>query len=603
MDQERVREYAQYVQEDKTKLKKFLSRLEQMSKPGQEAVAFDSMLAANPNGREAELENLPTALVKLLTAARIVEGGKEQMVFDGIAIGIEEHKRRHGGEAPSTEAVLAALNQALVFTEHAPKSNPNDRQFDSLSFSHHEALVVVPAAVQVVISMGISNSLPLLSQLPNPTGSNEVPIVYGDAVASIRMGAMNTDDLMDGAKAGLPYLENRHMIAMNQDDSDTAKFTVTSRVGYTKEVRENKTTKFVIDDSTKTAPFLGGRVTVFVKGTEVANDHNRSHPTTTGISTLQPLGEVEINNKTYLVKSATANLDTHEIEVIFDTEKGVAPEADDVDVEVIFDYERKDADGNQILREPGAEVRFLHRSIYAHPSRAKNIATIDSITQLANELNINWYGAALYIIQSKYYFEQTGRLLRRAVNRCLANEETRLVTFDAQKAGIQFTSMSEMFSNISVTLSSARTKLSEAINISIGNYDLYVSNKGAAFFSALRSDQFTPTGLSFGDQSSVYRIGTLNNGANIYYVPASMGVFNEDELTNGAMALMAPRPVSPSKAQFVGHVAVPPMVLAHDISAFEKSVGVYSRQAADLNPLPRYADQCMVIQLINLPNL
>ncbi|WP_230657812.1 hypothetical protein [Psychrobacter sp. I-STPA10] len=604
MDQQTVRQYVKTTQQDKQKLSIVLRQLATAEQIGNEAAAFDSMLAQHPLGREVAMQsNVPEPLYKLLTAEKIVEGESQQAIFDGISMGIAEYQHRNGGENPSTDIVLSAINQALVFTEHAPDADPKDPQFDKLSFSHHESLAVVPAAVQVTLTMGIASALPIVSQLPNPTGSNEVPLVYGDAVASTRMGVMNKGDLMDGAKAGQPYLEGRHMLAMKKDASTPEKFTLTPRVAYTKEVRANKTTKFVVDDSAKALPFLGGRVSIFVKGVEVANDKHRNHPTTNGISTLQPLDKIEIGTKSYLVKSATASLDNHYIEVIFDSSAGDVPEADDVEVEVISDYERKDDDGNQILQEPGADVRFEYASIFAYPSRAQNIATIDSITQLSNELNINWYGAALSIIQQKYYFEQYGRLLRHAVNRCLASGDSRMITFDANKTGVHFTTLQDMFSSIKVTLGIARTKLSTAINQAIGGYDLYVSDAGSAFFLGLSTEVFAPTGLAFGDQYSIYRIGTLNTiGANVYYVPSSMAVFNEEQ-AGTAYALMAPRPLSLTKAPFVGHVAVPPMVLADDVTAFEKSVGVYSRQAADLNPIPRYNNQCFLIELINLPNL
>ncbi|MDO5770369.1 MAG: hypothetical protein Q4P13_12770 [Psychrobacter sp.] len=604
MDKQSVLNYVAGIQSDKHKLENLLIDLSD-AKPHQEYQVFDSILANKTGDRETAIDLMPEPMVKLLTDESIVAGNSQQCVFDGIRLGVEEFKKRNGGEAPPSEVILSALYQATMFTDKAPAGATGDKLFDSLSFEHHEALSVVPAAVQVVLAMGIANAIPIVSMLPNPTGSNEVPIVYGDAVASSWMGVMKPGDLIDGDKAGMPYLENRHTIVMEQDSTDTAKFSLTVRVAYDKVVRDDLTTKFVSNKASMPAPFLGGRVVVTVKGVEVANDKNRDHPTKGGVSVLQPVGKVTIGADTFLVKRGTASLDNHTVEVEFDTTEGVAPEADDVEVDIIFDYERKYQNGHQILREPGTDVEFAHSSVFAYPSRALNHATIDAITQLANELNINWYGAALSIVQQKYYFEQTARLLRQAVNRALRGGENRRIVFNAQKQGLSPNTMADMFSNLKITLGIGRTELSKSLNFGVGSYDLYVGDNGAAMLSGLPESMFTPTGQTFGDQYNIYRIGTLNDGANVYYVPSSMGVFNETREGNAgtALALMCPRPLSPAKAPFVGHIAVPPTVLAHKPNAFDDSVGVYSRQAADINPVKRYSNQFMIIEMINLPTL
>ena len=508
---------------------------------------------------------------------------------------------------PSAHVLAAALSTAAMPFGGGSKQDPSDKHtFDSLSLSHHESLSVVPAATQVVIAYGISNSLPIVTMLPNPTGSNELPIVYGTTVAGSNMGVMRVGDKMDGDKAGMPYLENRHTITM-QAGVAAGEFTLTSRAAYTADTAPNKTIRFLIDESSQIAPFLGGRVAVMVKGIEVANDRSRNHATKSGKSMLQSLEPLVLGADTYIVKSAIADLDTHKIDVVFDIVAGATPVFGDVSVELIFDYERKDDQQRKILREPSTDVDFTHHSIYAFPSRSRSTATIDAITQLSNELGINWRAAAQAVATQRYYFEQTARLLRTAVNMCYGNQDPktgRVIVFDFKKDGIMPTKIADAFSNISITLGLARTRLSTAINSAIGGYDLYVSDRGAAFFSGLGGENYEATGVAFGDQYSVYRIGRLkSSNANIYYVPASMGVFNESADLTTAKALIAPRPMQPAQAQFVGMIAVPPMVLTSKADPYEEDVAIYSRMAADVNPIPRYRNQCMIVEMINLPSL
>jgi len=573
-------------------------------KTGNDIAAFDSMLVAIGNGnRESGMTELPSSLQHIFKNPNI--GDNKQPIFDGIEDGIAEYKRRNGGDEPPAHAIAAGLSMAACALGNLENQSSSEREytFDSLSFSHHEALSVVPGAVQVLISYGIATNLPLVVMLPNPTGSNELPIVFGEAVADIDMGVMRRGELIDGAHAGMPYLENRHTLTMEKGLSGA--FSLESHVAYDAETRANGTVKFVVDKSSLAAPFLGGRVVVKVKGVEVANDKHYDHATFSGISTLQARNAIEIGADKFKVKSATANLDTHKVDVQFDLTGGNAdPAADDVTVDLIFDYEREDAQGNPILRAPGVDMRFMHRSLYAYPSRSRSKATIDAITQMENELGLNWFAAAQTISMQRYFFEQTSRLLRDAVNYCQANQDTRVVTFDFTTAGVSPTNIADAVSKINITLGNGRTRLSREINLAIAGYDLYVSARGAAFFSALGGENYEPTNEPYGDQYSVYRIGRLKNtGANVYFVPESMGVFHESASDTTAHALMVARSLQPMQAPFVGMVAVPPIVLTSNKDAFTKDVATYSRMAADVNPIDKFAGQFILIEMINLPAL
>ena len=573
---------------------------------GKESAAFDSMLTQNEkHDRTVGFSKLPLSMQRMLSHPAIKD--EPEADFDGISEGIIEYKRRNGGGEPSAHVVAAALTAAsLPFGGADLYDATTEPTFDSLSLGHHEALSIVPGAVQVVITYGISNSLPLVTMLPNPMGSNELPIVSGKAVAGMNMGVMRKGDAMDGDKAGMPYTENRHIL--NMDKGATGAFSLTTHVAYNASVKaSDKTTQFIADTTSPKAPFLGGRVSIFVKGIKIASDENRNHKTLSGVSTLQPIKKVKVGANTYIVTSATADLETHKISVQFDISAGAEPAAGDVTAEFFFDYERKDDNGNQILREPSIDMEFGHQSIYAFPNRSRSVATIDAITQLMNELGLNWFAAAQTIAMQKQYFEQTGRLLRTAVNMCLSNQDPetgRVVQFNFTKGGISPTNIAEAFANVNITLGIARTRLSTAINIAVGAYDLYVSDRGQAFFSGLGAEQYEPTGESAGDQYSVYRICKLKTtGANIYYVPKSMGVFNESGATTTAHALLVPRPTIPAQAPFVGMVAVPPMVMTSNGNAYEKDVAIYSRTAAEVNPIDRFANQFMLIEMINLPAL
>lgn len=607
MNDQQAVEFQESINNEVQATYRLMRFLEKKETVGNEVAAFDSMLASHEGGRDAGFDSLPVSLQRILMHPAIQ--ADPESVFDGIVEGIEEYKARNGGEKPTPYMLASALTTAaLPFgggdSQDASRAEKGST-FDSLSLGHHEALSIVPAATQIIITHGISNSLPLVTMLPNPMGSNELPIVYGTTVSATDMGVMRIGDKMDGDKSGLPFLENRHTLLM--DKGLDGAFTFESHVAYDMEVAANKTTLFVVDKSSAPAPFLGGRVVVRVKGIEIANDKVRNHATKKGKTAMQGIDGVKIGTNKYVLKSGVADLDTNKVSVVFDTTEGAEPAEKDVTVDIVFDYERKDAQGRKIIREPATDVEFSHHSILSAPHRSRSTATIDAITQLSNELGLNWFAATQSIAMQRYYFEQNGRLLRTAMNMCYANQDPkvgRVVTFDFNKAGVSPTNIPEAFSAVNITLGMARTRLSKAINMAVAGYDLYVSDRGAAFFSGMSANSYEPTGEAFGDQHSIYRIGRLlTTNANVYYVPSSMGVFNEESDTTTARALLVPRPIVPAQAPFVGMVSVPPMILTSKADAFEEDVATYSRMAADVNPITRFSNQFMIIEMINLPSL
>lgn len=636
MTPELAQQLAQKAAKETVKMKNFLADFAEKRKTAESSLqAFDSLVANHPMGESVAKHQMPESLIAILESKPIKKAQQflsqfssqfdsasdaekdkllesaanisaEDAIFDGIELGMAEYARRNGGETAPAEVVLAGLNAAAnAFTESATdkevKQNLTNYGFDSLSFDHHEALSVVPAQITVTILTAIANSLPIVAQLPNPTGSNEVPLIYGNTTANMRMGVFKAGDKIDGVQAGMPYLENRHTVLMT---GSGATFSTPIHVGYTKKVNADHSISFEVDTNTQKAPFLGGRVKILVKGVEVANSHNKSHATKSGIDVLQPKDgrSVTIAGKEYLVISGKADLDNHTVEVTFDSAQTL-PVQGDVEVQFIFDYERKDQNGKLILTPPGLDMNFGNTSIYASPSRVFISASIDAITQMQNELGLPWNGAVLAVVQQKYYLEQTSRLLREAARACLAQGASRTVIYDAQKQGVQYTTMDAMFAPIYSTIGNAKAMLAQGINHPIAGVDVFVGMKGAAVFNAMSETEFNRTKMSYGDNSSIYRIGSLNDGTNVYFVPESLGWLDEAGATTTASALLVPRSTTPALSPFVGFTAVPPMVLTANGNPFEQNVGVYSRISAERNPHEVYGNQAVLLQLTNLPSI
>ena len=605
MEKEKALELQTQTNRDVEATRRLIDWMHSTATPHRESLSFDSLCATHPAGREAGLNEMPLSLKTI--AQNSIMADRIQYAFDGINDGIEEFKLRNGGREPHPMVVTTALDMAAIALSGAKDGNI-DYSFDSLTLGHHESNSVVPSAVQVIISLAIAQSLPIVSMLPNPMGSNEIPIVFGQTEAGITLAAMTKGDLIDGAKAGLPYFENRHRVIM-EPTANAGEFEVTFTTAYDVEALPNGLTVFRVNKNAPAAPFLGGRVDVYLRGKKILSDNGRNHKTFGGVGILHNVfgqrdGNIVMGANEYTVTKATADLSTHKVLVQFDPADEV-PAANEVTVDLIYDYERKDDNGNRILKEPSTDMSFDYDSLLAFPNRARSAASIDAITQLANELGINWLAAAQTIMMRRHKTEETARLLRTAVEICLYSadpEKGNVVTYDFKTNGIAPTNIPEASSKVNQYLDIARTRLSEKLNFGVAGYDIYVSKKGASFFGGMGATEYEATNAPYGDSVTIHQVGTLKgSNAAVYFVPDSMYVFNEKFDDASARALIVPRPISPAQAPFVGFTAVPPMLLTATPDAYEREVDVYSRGAADVNPVEKYSDQFILLEMLNLP--
>lgn len=246
MQKQEIEKYQKELTEEMGKTRAFMTVYREKRSNHAPIQAFDSIVHQDGTGGHEDLSRLPTALQTILADKNIVASGEEgkRAIFDGIEMGIAEYQHRNGGDNPSVMAILSAFDSAVNACTGETGDKEIKMMLDSLSFSHHEALSVVPAMVQVTLMTAIASSLPIVAMLPNPTGSNEVPLIFGRTTANMRMGVFKRGDYIDGDKAGQPYLENRHTYTMT---GAGAKFSTPIHVGYTAEKNADGTVKFVAD--------------------------------------------------------------------------------------------------------------------------------------------------------------------------------------------------------------------------------------------------------------------------------------------------------------------------------------------------------------------
>ena len=551
---------------------------------------FDSIDPDSDDGAQ-----LPDCLKPMFDS--ITDPAGRAMVMAGIRQGIDGYKARNGGEEPSARMVafgLAAGASLFAKDSQHGKNAFELNGFDDINAMSHDGVSVVPAMTVVTIATAIASSLNIIAMLPNAIASNEVPLVYGRMTANRKYGGLEASDYLDGVKASFGYFENRHRFAMPNTSGNV--YQVTPRVAYLDYAAKTP------DTSTIAAPFLGGRVRIFVSGVEVANDRSRKNAKQSGTHSLTAIPDIVIASTAVAVSAGTVNLDTHLISVTF---AAPLPVGAVVHVDVVFDFERNDlTTGQPIIQLPGVDIETEHDVVLASPSRFQIKASIDAITQMSNELNVGFMGAALSIAQNKFYLEQTLRLLHEGKDR--AEYNGRVYGFDASRGvtgnlAAAYNTSGDLIGEIRRVIGFAQLGIVQAVGQSVSTFDMFVGDRGAIWFKTLRDDVITLSNAPMATHTQIVRIGTLKDGTNIYHVPTSTGLLAETN--TGAEALLVARSTEAAKAPFVGFMAVPPMIRTANPSEFTEQVGVYSRTAAELNPLERYGDQIAVISMTNLPAL
>lgn len=522
-----------------------------------------------------------------------------EAVLNGIGWGVQAYKDRNGGQEPS-DTVLAvglACGAALFARDQQGRSafdNIDPAAYDNLYSDHHEALSVVPALTVVTIAMAIANSLPVIAQLPNPMGSNEVPLVNARFVADKTWGGLKKGDYLDGPNASRVYTLNRFRYKMNKDSAKV--FSVTPYTAYSD--YENK----IADTTSTKAPFYGGRVSIRVNGKEVGHTRNRDNNKKGGSVSITAVSEpsYEIGGVEVKLASGTANLDTKLINVTFTEE---LPAGAVVEAMVVLDFELEENDKPVIL-PPGVDITTDYGSVYASPHRTRLTASIDSITQMANEMNVGFVGAALAIVQGKFYLEQAIALLQEAKERAEYNGRSYDFRANRGVAGnlaAAWNSSGDLMKEFRKTLDFAMLGIKRDAGTGANTFDMFVSSRGAILLRTLSGDIFTPTTTPFGVHGQIVRIGSFNDGTNVYYVPDSAELLNET--ATSVEALLVARSAEPAKSTIVGHTPVPPMILEGKPDPFKTVLGIYARVAGELNPIDRYADQAAVINLLDLPRV
>ncbi len=583
--------YYEAAQQEVTATARFLAEYEKFRKKDNVTAvdAYDSCHGAAEQSNNVE-GSIPQSLIDIFDS---IGDDAKPYILRGLETGIEGYKKLHGGEMPRADMVASALaagKQAVALYDSANGTQLNSGGMESNS--------VVPAIAVVTIATRIANSLPLIAYLPNAGSSNEVPIIYGRNIAKNTFGAVKANEFLDGACASRQYFDPQFEFLAEKDAADPLKYTLSPTISY--ETATNRKP----DVNALALPFMGGRVRVYVNGVEVANDATVNHAKFDGQSSIVPVLKHKLILKDAAgapvevkVKSGEADLSKHTVEVYFTEE---LPDDAEVSINLIADYERK-VNGVPVLTVPSVDIDLISRRIFAYPMRAVYRASRDAVNQMQRELGVDMRGAITAVVASKYMLEQNIRLLKQAKRRALGFG--RVLTADLSRGATDtavFNNTSEQARELLVTVSSGKVMINKLLDVVPSGHDIYVTDKMSVVFDNLADDtHYKKISSAVGAPNQITRIGSIDGNINVYHVPADSDLLTE--VNDAAEIMIIGRSGEAVRNPFVGFVTMPMTVRESHTVDFEEGVTIQASQASELNPLERFADQCVVIHVTNLP--
>lgn len=601
----------------------FLQLMDYANAPKDNAVTygtqFDSLLANATESGMSKESFMPDALLHLDEAlkGKILPNGSKAIhgILDSIATGVKAYRNRNGGNMPSASLVATALNTSALLHngldsaktggmyDSASATNfvsAKDMMLDSVSSGQSAHTAEIPSLAMVTIATTIANALPIVAYLPNPKGTQTVPLVYVRQVARFSYGQMSKNDYLDGAHAGAQYFDSIHRLAMTSADQ---------KAYEVRAYRCSDKETLVPDANSGRLPIVGDATLITVGGIPVA-EGEQSHNMSGKNSGTIPLRLINLDGFkykgiVYKMVSGTVNLDTDTVTLTLDKELPVDTK---VVAHLTANYEAKDNNNQSILQAPSVDAQLEYTSVSAKGIRSIYTAEIDALTQMQNELGVDMRSAFVAVVIAKLMLEQNTRVLGEARERAIGQGSHRSVDLTRGSDMTQaFNNTSAIASEILPAFEDTKRRIIEESSFTPAGFDAYVSGPLGTLMKVLADDtNFIPTGLTLGAPNNIVRIGS-RGADNFYYLPSSLGVLKDGEVDVGgvktafAEMLVVARSPEAAKSVFVGHIAVP--VITNDVraNAFQQGVEFYTRQACEMNKNARFGGQVALLKVMNLP--
>lgn len=557
---------ANYAMESTRKMAAFLDSIQQQQEDGADSRAvFDSV-------KNGTYETSPPEAVDRLMG--MFPAGHEHRVLDSITAGISEYTERHG-VAPTADLVEAAVQQGMSARRGI---NSDGRVLDDVtasSSSEHSANLSLQSNRAIVAIMSaIAEAIPFAGYLPVDIGSNQAKLAILSHVSGSTYGDYATGAIMDGTSVGDVFASSQRQALINAAGGTMPAlpaafaFTATNLTGAS---------AGFCDPAGTAVPVLRGRTVVYVAGIPVTTEAR----TTSGSATLS--GTVVLSGTSYTI-TGTINPDNGVGAISAITP--ALPAGTEMTVQAFVDLEKSPA------LIPSMIVRADTWDLFANPWRIKTNATIDSSTQLRQELGLDAQSEALMALRTQVAMERHYQALAYVKSLGANISATHDFRFTSEH---DFKSRAQMWVDFSSTMGVVDQRMAE-ITMDHGVTHLYVGKFVAAQMMGLPADIFTPSGIVA--RPGVYRVGRLFGKYEVYYSPKRV-----TEAADGSTSQIVAvgRSSQPGRCPVILGDAVAPTFMPLALNAdFVSQSGMYARDFTQVNPHVPSALGCALINLTNL---
>lgn len=519
------------------------------SAAGKSGVSYDSGAAAEFVGEAVNRGKDATDGAVVPENLQIVmdEVGRES-VTKALYDSATHYEYMHGTPMP---ADLAEQAIHAAYSTTADAQNRYKMDSGATASNHNQEPNSLQANRAIVAILGtVGEAVPWVHYAPADIGSNESKIAILHHAAGKAVGAYGANDMMDGVFAGDRYISSMrlHTVAIDGTGAAAGKLTAVQDTADT------------CDQAGTAIKTLRGRAVIYIDGLLVGKE------ATSAASGANPINGVYVNGANAYVIGGTFNADTGAFTL---TSTPAIPAGVKVSVEAPIDYEQS----GMTALTPELVSRVDVFSLFAHSWRALTRVSIDSGTQVGNELGLDLFSESVMAIQNQYAIERHFDALDKA-RRIAANNAD---TFDFEwSARNQQMNRAQIWQDFGAELGRRSQQMVED-TLDHGITHLYVGKDIKSQWESLPREIFEPSGVT--ERPGIYRIGKLFGKYDAYYNPKAKETGTSSEIQCIGRATSAAR----NMVVFGDAVApsVQPLAYGED---FKKGAGFYARNFSSVNP-------------------
>ena len=545
----------QYNKQSTNEVQIFVSALKENAQSGG---TFDSAGANNfINGALSQNDVVvPDSLQAVLSSVSDKEvDGILRAVLDGAS----SYQRAHGQEMPA-DVLEQALHSAYSTTPEGQKA-----ALDSIGTSLQSAMPSYQSNRAIVaILTTTTEAIPFVHYLPADIKSNQAKLAILTHTAGSAGGFYAEGSILDGAHSGERYISaaRDHVLTHGASGALTGKITATQKTADS------------CDPAGTVAKLVRGSAIVYVNGLRVASEY-ASNLKSSPIS-----GSVVIAGVTHAI-SGTIDTDNGNIALVATPE---LPSTAEVLVEAFIDYER------QTDLTPSIITGVETFDMYANSWRATTTQSMDSRTQMNNELGLDSYSEGVIAIQAQFANERHYDVLRKARRVGACNKDT--FNFNWVAAG-DYKVRADIWRDFSAVLGAASQRMA-LLTMNHGITHLYVGEKIASQMLGLPTDMWQPSGIT--TRAGIYRLGRLFGKYDVYYTPRVV----KDEAESAEILCIGQASDVTRNAFILGDAVAPTVIPLATNSDLKTGAGYYARNFTSVNPHAPSAQGAALITVTNL---